>query len=108
MLAIEVKNLSKVYKNVHALDGVDLSIEPGIIFGLLGPNGAGKTTLVRILTTLLKPTSGTAAVMGFDCVRDADQLRSVFGLAGQNAAVDEYLTGQENLELVGKLYPLSV
>lgn len=101
---IAARAISKSFKGVHALDRVDLVVEPGTITALLGPNGAGKTTLVRILTTLLRPDSGTATVAGFDVVNDADVLRSHIGLAGQNAAVDEHLTGRENLELVGRLY----
>ena len=89
-----------------ALDGVDLAVGEGKILGLLGPNGAGKTTAVRILTTLLDADEGRATVAGFDVVRDAEILRSVIGLAGQYAAVDENLTGLENLEMVGALYHL--
>ena len=89
-----------------ALDGIDLSAESATILAVLGPNGAGKTTAVRILTTLLLPDGGRAEVAGFDVVRDAVRLRSVIGLAGQNAAVDPHLTGRENLELVGRLYHL--
>jgi ABC-2 type transport system ATP-binding protein len=91
---------------VQALKGVDLAVEPASVFGLLGPNGAGKTTAVRILTTLLAPDEGHAEVAGFDVVRDAEPLRHVIGLAGQNAAVDENLTGLENIEMVGRLYHL--
>ena len=104
--AIEVEGLRKSFKDVQALCGVDLRVEPGTVFGLLGPNGAGKTTAVRILTTLLPPTSGTARVAGLDVVADADALRARIGLAGQYAAVDENLTGFENLEMVGRLYHL--
>jgi ABC-2 type transport system ATP-binding protein len=103
-VAIETQGLRKRYGDVQALCGVDLSAETGTILGLLGPNGAGKTTAVRILTTLLKPDEGSARVAGFDVVRDAGKLRAQIGLAGQYAAVDENLTGLENLEMVGRLY----
>jgi ABC-2 type transport system ATP-binding protein len=104
--AIEAHELRKSYGDVLALRGVDLRVEGGSVFGLLGPNGAGKTTAVRILTTLLPPDGGTARVAGFDVVRDAASLRARIGLAGQYAAVDENLTGFENLEMVGRLYHL--
>jgi ABC-2 type transport system ATP-binding protein len=104
--AIETDGLCKSYKDVQALCGVDLRVERGTVLGLLGPNGAGKTTAVRILTTLLPPTAGSARVDGLDVVRDAAELRSRIGLAGQYAAVDENLTGFENLEMVGLLYHL--
>ncbi len=104
--AIEVEGLRKSFGDVQALCGIDLSASPGTILGLLGPNGAGKTTAVRILTTLLPPDAGTARVAGLDVVRDAAALRSQIGLAGQYAAVDENLTGAENLEMVGRLYHL--
>jgi daunorubicin resistance ABC transporter ATP-binding subunit len=103
---IEVEGVSKAFGSVKALVDVDLQAETGRVLGLLGPNGAGKTTLVRILTTLLLPDQGRAGVAGLDAVRDAAALRSVIGLAGQYAAVDEMLTGRENLELVGRLYHL--
>jgi ABC-2 type transport system ATP-binding protein len=102
--AIETHDLEKSYGDVRALCGVDLEVQPGTVFGLLGPNGAGKTTAVRILTTLLPPSGGTARVNGLDVVEDASELRSQIGLAGQYAAVDENLTGFENLEMVGRLY----
>ena len=105
-LAIETLGLRKAYKDVEALRGVDLRVERGTVLGVLGPNGAGKTTAVRILTTLLPPTGGTAQVMGLDVVKDAAALRAQIGLAGQYAAVDENLTGFENLEMVGRLYHL--
>jgi ABC-2 type transport system ATP-binding protein len=98
--------LHKSYGDVQALRGVDLRVETGSVFGLLGPNGAGKTTAVRILTTLLDPDEGSARVAGFDVVRDAEKVRQHIGLAGQYAAVDENLTGFENLEMVGRLYHL--
>lgn len=104
---IEVDNIEKSFNSNRALAGVSLKVERATVLGLLGPNGAGKTTLVRILSTLLKPDRGRAVVAGYDVVRDADALRSVIGLAGQYAAVDELLTGRENLELVGRLYHLT-
>src|SRR4051812_30111586 len=104
--AIDTRELRKFFGDVHAVDGVDLQVPTGSILGLLGPNGAGKTTIVRILTTLLSPDAGTASVAGFDVVRDATELRSRIGLAGQYAAVDENLTGRENLEMVARLYHL--
>src|SRR5215210_8719792 len=103
---IEVEGLKKAYGRVRALEGIDLSAGAGSVLGLLGPNGAGKTTAVRILTTLLPPDAGTARVAGLDVVADAAELRSRIGLAGQYAAVDENLTGHENLEMVGRLYHL--
>jgi ABC-2 type transport system ATP-binding protein len=105
-LAIEAQDLRKSYGSVEALRGVDLRVEVGSVFGLLGPNGAGKTTAVRILTTLLLPDGGNARVAGFDVVREDGRVREHIGLAGQNAAVDENLTGFENLEMVGRLYHL--
>jgi ABC-2 type transport system ATP-binding protein len=105
--AIIVEELRKHFGEVKAVDGVDLQVQPSTVFGLLGPNGAGKTTIVRILTTLLRPDGGRATVFGYDVVRDAERLRHEIGLAGQSAAVDENLTGLENLEMVGRLYHLS-
>jgi ABC-2 type transport system ATP-binding protein len=102
--AIVVRGVVKSFGNVVALAGVDLDVPKGTVLGLLGPNGAGKTTLVRILTTLLTPDTGTATVVGYDVVRDAAALRHRIGLAGQYAAVDENLTGLENLTMVGRLY----
>ncbi|MHB8190105.1 MAG: ATP-binding cassette domain-containing protein [Ferrimicrobium sp.] len=103
---IEVAGITKAFGTTLALDHVDLQVEAGTVLGLLGPNGAGKTTLVRILATLLKADNGRARVAGYDVERDAVSLRSMIGLAGQYAAVDEMLTGRENLELVGLLYHL--
>jgi ABC-2 type transport system ATP-binding protein len=102
--AIVVEGLEKSYGPVHALCGVDFAARTGSVLGLLGPNGAGKTTAVRILATLLEPDGGSARVVGLDAVRDAAALRAKIGLAGQYAAVDENLTGFENLEMVGQLY----
>ena len=103
---IRTEQLVKRFGTVEALKGVDLEVEKGTLLGLLGPNGAGKTTMVRILATLLLPDGGRAEVDGLDVVRDAEELRFRIGLAGQSAAVDENLTGLENLEMVGRLYGL--
>jgi len=102
-LAIQVKGLHKSYKQLHVLKGVDFEVEPGSIFALLGSNGAGKTTIVRILTTLLKPDSGAATVNGFDVTSMSDHVRQSISLTGQFAAVDEVLTGRENLVMVARL-----
>ncbi|MGA2474035.1 MAG: ATP-binding cassette domain-containing protein [Acidimicrobiales bacterium] len=104
--AVEVDGVSKQFGSTLALDNVSLSVEAGRVLALLGPNGAGKTTLIRILTTLLTPDSGRARVAGLDVRRDPKAIRSLIGLAGQYASVDEMLTGRENLELVGLLYHL--
>ncbi len=104
--AIHAEGLVKTYGPVHALDGVDLQVEEGTVLGLLGPNGAGKTTCVRIFSTLLKPTSGHATVGGIDVLAHPGEVRKIIGLSGQYAAVDEYLTGYENLDMVGRLYHL--
>jgi ABC-2 type transport system ATP-binding protein len=106
-VAITVRGLVKSFGDVRALGGVDLDVATGTVLGLLGPNGAGKTTLVRVLTTLLSPDAGTATVVGLDVVKDAGKLRHRIGLAGQYAAVDENLTGLENLTMVGRLYGAS-
>ncbi len=102
--AIVAEGLTKRYGKVAALDGLDLIVPAGTVMGLLGPNGAGKTTTVRVLTTLLAPDSGRARVAGHDVVRQPQQVRRSIGLSGQYAAVDEYLTGAENLDMVGRLY----
>ena len=101
---ITATGLVKRYKEVEALAGLDLSVPEGTVLALLGPNGAGKTTAVRVLTTLLKPDAGSAVVAGVDILADPDGVRSRIGLSGQYAAVDEHLTGFENLEMVGRLY----
>jgi ABC-2 type transport system ATP-binding protein len=104
--AILVEGLTKSFGEVHALRGIDLSVPHGTVLGVLGPNGAGKTTAVRILTTLLRPDGGRALVEGFDVVREAAAVRRVIGLAGQSAAIQEELTGRENLQIIGRLYHL--
>jgi ABC-2 type transport system ATP-binding protein len=110
MAAIEAEGLVKIYKSrkneVRALDGLDLSVDEGTVVGLLGPNGAGKTTAVRVLATLLRADAGRATVAGFDIARDDARIRRAIGLSGQYAAVDENLTGRENLYLFGRLYQL--
>ncbi len=103
---IRTSGLVKRYGEVTALDGLDLAVPKGTVLGLLGPNGAGKTTAVRILATLLEPDAGSAEVAGIDLLREPDKVRERIGLSGQNAAVDEHLTGYENLEMVGRLYHL--
>src|SRR5688572_15444760 len=105
--AIETHALAKSFATTRALDGVDLRIREGSVYGLLGPNGAGKTTTIRILATLLTPTAGTATVFGHDVVREAKAVRRKVSLTGQYASVDEDLTGQENLVLVGRLLGLT-
>src|SRR5271154_3081993 len=104
-LAVEAHDLVKVFPrgNVRALDGVSLEVESGTVLGLLGPNGAGETTAVRILDTILSHDAGRAAIFGHDVVKEADTVRRIIGLAGQNAAVDENLTGRENIRMVGRL-----
>src|SRR6187402_2727068 len=104
--AITATGLVKRYKTVTALDGVDITVPTGSVLGLLGPNGAGKTTIVRILTTLLRPDAGTAEVAGIDVLTNPREVRRNLGLSGQYAAVDEYLTGFENLDMIGRLYHL--
>lgn len=107
MNAVRTENIVKTFGDVVALDGVSIEFEEGIVYGLLGPNGAGKTTLIRILTTLLKPDSGLAEVVGIDVTENPVAVRHRIGLAGQFAAVDPFLTGMENVEMVGRLYNLS-
>ncbi|MFI1291472.1 ATP-binding cassette domain-containing protein [Streptomyces sp. NPDC020792] len=104
--AIYAEGLVKTFGDVRALDGVDLDVPEGTVLGLLGPNGAGKTTTVRCLTTLLRPDSGKAVVAGLDVLKQPNEVRRSIGLSGQFAAVDEYLTGRENLEMVGRLYQM--
>ncbi len=101
--AIVLEGVTKRFGDVRALDGLDLSVPPGTVYGLLGPNGAGKTTAVRVLTTLIRPDQGHARVLGLDVMERPEEVRSVIGLAGQYAAVDENLTGRENLRLIGIL-----
>jgi ABC-2 type transport system ATP-binding protein len=107
--AVEAHDLVKVFPrgNVRALDGVSLQVEAGTVLGLLGPNGAGKTTAVRILCTILGPDSGHATILGHDVMKEADAVRRIIGLAGQNAAVDDNLTGRENIRMVGRLTHMS-
>src|SRR4051812_32490451 len=103
---ISATGLVKQYGEVRALDGLDLAVPEGTVLGLLGPNGAGKTTAVRVLTTLLVPDGGSAVVAGIDVVKQPAQVRARIGLSGQSAAVDDYLTGYENLDMIGRLYGL--
>jgi len=103
---VEARGLVKTYGEVIALDGLDLTVEEGTVLALLGPNGAGKTTAVSILTTLLHPDSGSARIADVDVLAHPEQVRKMIGLSGQNAAVDEHLTGYENLDMIGRLYQL--
>ncbi|MFE4872114.1 MULTISPECIES: ATP-binding cassette domain-containing protein [unclassified Streptomyces] len=105
--AIYAEGLVKTFGDVTALDGVDLDVPEGTVLGLLGPNGAGKTTTVRVLTTLLQPDRGKAVVAGIDVLKHPNEVRRSIGLSGQFAAVDEYLTGRENLQMVGRLYQMN-
>src|SRR5688572_25682822 len=102
-LAIETQGLVKAFGDVRAVDGVDLAVPRGAVYGVLGPNGAGKTTAIRVLATLLRPDAGTARVLGHDVVGEADRVRSLVSLTGQLASVDDELTGRENLVLLGRL-----
>ena len=102
-LAIETEDLVKTFGETRAVDGIDLAVRTGTVYGVLGPNGAGKTTTIRMLATLLRPTAGTARVLGHDVVAEADTVRGLVGLTGQFASVDEELSGRENLVLVGRL-----
>ncbi len=107
-VAVEVRDLEKEFRGgVRAVDGVSFEVEAGTVFGLLGPNGAGKTTIVRILATVIAPSAGIAQVLGHDVVSESQLVRSLIGLAGQFAAVDENLTGKENLQMIGRLNHLS-
>ncbi|HTE57794.1 MAG TPA: ATP-binding cassette domain-containing protein [Verrucomicrobiae bacterium] len=106
--AIAVKNLQKSYGDLKVLMGVNFTVERGSILALLGPNGAGKTTTIKILSTLLQPDGGSASINGFDIVKNSADVRANIGLTGQYAAVDEYLTGEENLQMMGRLYRLSM
>src|SRR5207248_4495824 len=105
--AVHVEGVVKRFGATLALAGVDLDVEPGTVFALLGPNGAGKTTLVRVLATLLAPDAGRAEIFGHDVVHEAPAVRELLGLTGQFAAVDELLTGRENLQMFGRLFGLS-
>jgi ABC-2 type transport system ATP-binding protein len=106
-IAIKATGIRKSFKDLEVLKGIDLEVPEGSVVALLGPNGAGKTTMVRILTTLLKPDSGSASVGGYDVLHETDEVQSTIGLAGQYASVDGQLTGLENLKMIGRLYHLS-
>jgi ABC-2 type transport system ATP-binding protein len=106
-VAIEVSHLGKTYEKVRAVDDLSFQVYAGEIFGLLGPNGAGKSTTLRILITLLHPTSGSATILGMDSVKDADRVRKTIGYVPQERAIDRFLTGREHLELLADLYHLS-
>jgi ABC-2 type transport system ATP-binding protein len=106
-LAIEASGLVKSFGEIRAVDGVDLAVRAGSVYGVLGPNGAGKTTTIRMLSTLLRPDAGSARILGYDIVTEADQVRGLVSLTGQMASVDEDLTGRENLVLLGRLLGLS-
>jgi ABC-2 type transport system ATP-binding protein len=102
--AVEAEGIVKRFGSTVALDGVDLAVEEGSVQGLLGPNGAGKTTMVRVLATLLRPDEGSASVFGRNVVADPNEVREMIALTGQFAAVDELLTGRENLRMFGQLF----
>src|ERR671915_462160 len=104
--AIEAEALVRTFGKVRALDGIDMVAREGTVFGLLGPNGAGKTTAIRVLSTLLRPDSGRASVGGYDVVKQPREVRRLIGLTGQYAAVDELLSGHENLYMIGRLVGL--
>ncbi len=106
MSAISVKNLSKYYNGLKAVDGISFEVKKGEIFGLLGPNGAGKTTLIKMLTTLLNPSKGTASIWGFDIVKQKNEVRNSIGVVFQEPALDDHLTGRENLDFHARLYGL--
>ncbi|MGH2701946.1 MAG: ATP-binding cassette domain-containing protein, partial [Actinomycetota bacterium] len=105
-LAIEATGLVKVFGETRAVDGIDLAVRSGSVYGVLGPNGAGKTTAIKMLATLLRPDAGSATVFGHDIVQEANAVRSAVSLTGQLASVDEDLTGRENLILIGRLLGL--
>ncbi len=105
--AIEVKGLMKSFKKLNVLNGIDFSVKKGTVVALLGPNGAGKTTTVRILSTLLLPDGGQALINGFDVVKESNKVRALIGLTGQNVAIDDYLTAEENLHMMGRLYRIN-
>ena len=105
-LAVEATGLVKAFGGTCAVDGVDLAVQSGSVYGVLGPNGAGKTTTIRMLATLLRPDAGSAQVLGYDIVKEADAVRGAVSLTGQLASVDEDLTGRENLILIGRLLGL--
>jgi len=104
--AVLAEGLVKTFEETRALDGLDLAVPEGAVLGLLGPNGAGKTTAVRVFSTLLRPDAGRASVLGVDVVNDPGRARQLIGLTGQFAAIDDYLTGRENLILFARLYHL--
>lgn len=106
--SIEVRNIHKNFGDLEALSGVSLKVEKGQIYGLLGPNGAGKTTLIRVMTTLLHPEEGDVTIGGINALKYPDGVRPIIGLAGQNAAVDDFLTGRETLNMIGRLYHLPI